>query len=87
MTRIGWQGGLVARLLVLMITVVVVDQMLRRQSNSRIRAVPVQAAIMMTHSNRASRAMSRVLARSGDRDVAYKSSGCTQSCCCPPRRY
>ena len=64
----------VAGLLVLMITVLVVDQVLRRrQSNSRIRAVAVQAAIMMTQSNRANRAsqaVSRVLAGSGDRDVA-----------------
>jgi hypothetical protein len=61
----------VAGLLVLMITVLVVDQVVRlRQSNSRARAVGVQAAIMMTQANRASQAVSRVLAGSGDRDAA-----------------
>jgi hypothetical protein len=55
-----WLGGLaaavvtlttdtVAGLLVLMITVLVVDQVVRlRQGNSRARAVAVQAAILMT---------------------------------------
>jgi hypothetical protein len=58
-------------LLVLMITVLVVDQVVRlRQSNSRARAVGVQAAIMMTQANRASQAVSQVLADSGDRDAA-----------------
>jgi hypothetical protein len=54
-----------------MITVLVVDQVVRlRQGNSRARAVAVQAAILMTQANRASRAVSQVLARSGDRDMA-----------------
>jgi hypothetical protein len=61
----------VAGLLVLMITVLVVDQVVRlRQSISRARAVGVQAAIMTTQANRASQAVSQVLAGSGDRDAA-----------------
>jgi hypothetical protein len=61
----------VAGLLVLMITVLVVDQVVRlRQGNSRARAVAVQVAILMTQANRASQAVSLVLAGSGDRDVA-----------------
>ena len=61
----------IAGLLVLMITVLVVDQVVRlRQGNSRTRAVAVQVAIPMTQANRASQAVSRVLAGSGDRDMA-----------------
>ena len=62
----------VAGLLVLMITVLVVDQVVRlRQGNSRARAVAIQVAILMTQANTASRAVSQVLAGSGDRDMAY----------------
>jgi hypothetical protein len=62
----------VAGLLVLMITVLVVDQVVRlRQGNSRARAVAVQVAILMTQANSAARAVSEVLAGSGDRDMAY----------------
>jgi hypothetical protein len=62
---------IVAGLLVLMITVLIVDQVVRlRQSSSRARAVGVQAAIMMTQANRASQAVSQLLAGSGDRDAA-----------------
>jgi hypothetical protein len=61
----------IAGLLVLMITVLVVDQVVRlRQGNSRTRAVAVQVAILMTQANRASQAVSQVLAGSGDRDMA-----------------
>jgi hypothetical protein len=61
----------VAGLLVLMITVLVVDQVVRlRQINDRARAVGVQVAIMMTQANRASQAVSQILAGSGDRDTA-----------------
>ena len=61
----------IAGLLVLMITVLVVDQVVRRrQGNSRARAVAVQVAILMTQANRASQAVSEVLAASGDRDMA-----------------
>ena len=61
----------VAGLLVLMITVLVVDQVVRlRQGNSRARAVAVQVAILMTQANTASQAVSQVLAGSGDRDMA-----------------
>jgi hypothetical protein len=61
----------IAGLLVLMITVLVVDQVVRlRQGNNRARAVAVQVAILMTQANRAFQAASQVLARSGDRDAA-----------------
>jgi hypothetical protein len=63
----------VAGLLVLMITVLVVDQVVRlRQGNSRARAVAIQVAILMTQANIASQAVSQVLAGSGDRDMAYE---------------
>ena len=74
--RRWWDGhalttDTVAGLLVLMITVLVVDQVVRlRQDNDRARAVGVQVAIMMTQANRASQAVSQVLAGSGDRDTA-----------------
>jgi hypothetical protein len=74
--RRWWDGhalttDTVAGLLVLMITVLVVDQVVRlRQVNDRARAVGVQVAIMMTQANRASQAVSQVLAGSGDRDAA-----------------
>jgi hypothetical protein len=62
----------VAGLLVLMITVLVVDQVVRlRQGNSRARAVAIQVAILMTQANRASQAVSQVLAGPGDPDMAY----------------
>ena len=61
----------IAGLLVLMITVLVVDQVVRlRQGNSRARAVAVQAAILMTQANSAAQAASQVLAGSGARDTA-----------------
>jgi hypothetical protein len=63
----------VAGLLVLMITILVVDQVVRlRQGSSRARAVAIQVAILMTQANTASRAVSQVLAGSGDRDMAYE---------------
>jgi hypothetical protein len=74
--RRWWDGhalttDTVAGLLVLMITVLVVDQVVRlRQGNSRARAVAVQVAILMTQANRASQAVSQVLGGSGDRDMA-----------------
>jgi hypothetical protein len=61
----------IAGLLVLMITALIVDQViLLRQRNNRARAVAIQAAIIMTQANRASHAVSRALAGSGDRDMA-----------------
>ncbi|HEX6452328.1 MAG TPA: hypothetical protein VF060_23065 [Trebonia sp.] len=61
----------VAGLLVLMITVLVVDQVVRlRQINNRARAVGVQVAIMMTQANRASQAVSQALSGSGEQDAA-----------------
>ena len=74
--RRWWDGhaltaDTVAGLLVLLITVLVVDQVVRlRQIDNRARAVAVQAAIIMTQANRASQAVSQALAGSGDRDVA-----------------
>ena len=60
-------------LLVLLITALVVDQVVRlRQINDRSRAVAVQAAIIMTQANRASQAVSQLLADSGDRDAAVE---------------
>jgi hypothetical protein len=74
--RRWWEGhaltsDTVAGLLVLLITVLLVDQVVRRrQASNRARAVAVQGAIMMTQANRAAQAVSQVLAGSGDRDVA-----------------
>ena len=63
----------VTGLLVLMITVLVVDQVVRlRQGKCRARAVAVQGAILRTQANTASREVSQVLAGSGDRDMAYE---------------
>jgi hypothetical protein len=76
--RRWWEGhalttDTVAGLLVLMITVLVVDQVVRlRQGNSRARAVAVQVAILMTQANSASRAVSQILTGSGHRDMAYE---------------
>jgi hypothetical protein len=61
----------VAGLLVLLITVLVVDQVVRlRQINSRARAVAAQAAIMVNQAIRSSQAVSQALAGSGQRDAA-----------------
>ncbi len=61
----------VAGLLLLMITVLVVDQVVRlRQMKDRARAVAVQVAIIMAQANRASEAVSQTLAGSGDRNTA-----------------
>jgi hypothetical protein len=74
--RRWWNGhalttDTIAGLLVLLITVLVVDQVVRlRQGNSRARAVAIQVAILMTQANRTSEAVSQVLAGSGDRDTA-----------------
>ena len=71
--------GTVTGLLVLMITVLVVDQVVRlRQGNSRARAVAIQVAILMTQANSASQAVSPVLAGSGDRERRTTSSGRTR---------
>jgi hypothetical protein len=43
-----------------------------RQGNSRARAVAIQVAILRTQAGIASRAVSQVLAGSGDRDMAYE---------------
>lgn len=61
----------VAGLLVLLITVLVVNQLLnRRQSRQRGHAVAAQAAIMVAQAVRAAQAVSAVLGGSGDRDAA-----------------
>ena len=62
---------MVAGLLVLLITVLVADQVIRlSQINARARAVAAQAAIVVTQAIRSSQAVSQALAGSGDRDAA-----------------
>ncbi len=61
----------VAGLLVLMITFLVADQVVRhRQSKNRSNAVAVQVAIMMVQAIRASQAVFQVLDGSGDAEAA-----------------
>jgi len=77
--RRWWDGhalttDTVAGLLVLLITLLVVDQVVSlRQINDRARAVAAQAAIIMTQALRASQAVSQATAKGadpGDRDTA-----------------
>jgi hypothetical protein len=77
--RRWWDGhalttDTVAGLLVLLITLLVVDQVVSlRQINDRARAVAAQAAIIMTQAMRASRAVDQGTAKGadpGDRDTA-----------------
>jgi len=74
--RRWWSGhalttDMVSGLLGLLITVLVIDQVLRlRQINDRSRAVAAQAAIMVNQAIRSSQAVSHALANSGDRDAA-----------------
>lgn len=61
----------VAGLLVLLITLLVVDQVVRwRQFNDRSRAVAAQAAILLVQATRSSQAISSALGAGGDRDAA-----------------
>jgi len=61
----------VARLLVLLITVLVVNQLInRRQNKQRGHAVAAQAAIVVTQAVRSAQAVSSLLDGSGDRDAA-----------------
>jgi hypothetical protein len=61
----------VSGLLVLLITVLVIDQVVRlRQINGRARAVAAQAAILVSQAIRSEQAVSQALAGSGDRDAA-----------------
>jgi hypothetical protein len=61
----------VAGLLVLLITVLVVNQLLsRQQSRQRGHAIAAQAAIMVAQAARAAKATSSLLDGSGDRDAA-----------------
>jgi hypothetical protein len=61
----------VAGLLVLLITVLVVNQLLnRRQSRQRGHAVAAQAAIMAAQADRSAQAVSALADGSGDRDAA-----------------
>ena len=78
--RRWWGGhalatGTVSGLLVLLITLLVVDQVVMlRQLSARARAVAAQAAIIMTQAVRASRSVSQAVAQGadeGDRDVAF----------------
>jgi hypothetical protein len=74
--RHWWSGhalstSMVSGLLVLLITVLVIDQVVRlRQINDRARAVAAQAAIIMNQAIRSSQAVSQALASTGDRDAA-----------------
>jgi hypothetical protein len=74
--RRWWAGhamttDVVGGLLVLLITVLVVDQVvLLRQINDRSRTVAVQAGIMVSQASRAAQAISATVDGSGDRDVA-----------------
>jgi hypothetical protein len=61
----------VAGLLVLMITLLVADQVVRmRQARDRSRAVGAQAAILMAQASRSSHAVTASLNGSGDREAA-----------------
>ncbi len=61
----------VAGLLVLLITILVVDQVVRlRQIKGRARAVAAQSAILVNQAIRSAQAVSQALAGSGDRDAA-----------------
>jgi hypothetical protein len=74
--RDWWDGhalttDTVAGLLVLMITALIVDQVVRlKQGGKRARAVAVQVAIIVSQASRAAQATSQVLAGAGDRDAA-----------------
>jgi hypothetical protein len=74
--RRWWAGhamttDVVGGLLVLLITVLVVDQVvLLRQINDRSRTVAVQAGIMVSQASRAAQAISATVDGPGDRDVA-----------------
>ena len=78
--RRWWDGhalttDTVSGLLVLAITLLVVDQVVRlRQLSARARAIAAQAAIIMTEAERASRAVSQAVAQDAndsDRDAAF----------------
>jgi hypothetical protein len=61
----------VAGLLVLLITVLVVNQLLnRRQARQRGHAVAAQAAIVVAQATRSAQAVSSLIKGSGDRDAA-----------------
>jgi hypothetical protein len=74
--RRWWNGhamttDVVGGLLVLLITVLVVDQVvLLRQINDRSRTVAVQAGIMVSQASRTAQAISATVDGSGDRDAA-----------------
>lgn len=62
---------MVSGLLGLLITVLVIDQVVRlRQIKDRARAVAAQAAILVNQAIRSAQAVSQALADSGDRDAA-----------------
>jgi len=74
--RRWWSGhalttDMVSGLLGLLITVLVIDQVVRlRQIKDRARAVAAQAAIMVSQARRSTQAVSQALTDSGDRDAA-----------------
>ncbi len=75
-TRRWWAGhalttDTMSGLLVLMITLLVVDQVVRyRQLNDRARAVGAQAVIVVGQAVRASRVITQAVSGSGDQDAA-----------------
>jgi uncharacterized membrane protein YcjF (UPF0283 family) len=79
--RRWWSGhalttDTVSGLLVLLITLLVVDQVVRlRQINNRARAVAAQAAIIMTQAMRASRSVSQAVAQGANDDDRDAASG------------
>ena len=74
--RAWWDGhalttDTVSGLLVLLITLLVVDQVVKhRQLNDRSQAVAAQTAIMMAQASRSAKAVSEVIGGSGERDAA-----------------
>jgi uncharacterized membrane protein YcjF (UPF0283 family) len=74
--RRWWSGhalttDMVSGLLVLLITVLVIDQVVRlRQINDRAQAVAAQAAIVVNQAIRTSQAVSAAVGGPGDRDAA-----------------
>jgi hypothetical protein len=76
--RAWWDGhalttDTLAGLLVLMITALIVDQVVRlKQGSKRARAVAVQVAIVLSQANRAAQTASQVLAGAGDRGAAFE---------------
>jgi hypothetical protein len=70
-TERAFATDVVAGILVVLITVLVVDQVVRvRQLNDRARATAAQAAILMVQAGRAKQSVSAAMTGSGDQDAA-----------------